>query len=247
MRFGVPDAPLCRWCNVASMSYPATITIERPERMANWRPIGQTILVLPHYVILHTVLNVAASITAVIAWFSVLATGKLPPGIAAFHATYVRYRARTFSYMGFLTDKYPPFDFSPSTEDPGGAGISVSVSPRLEGKNRLNVLFRFIVPFAWLTLIGMIGLLSGFDLPAWVWIVELVLGAVLIPGAIFSMIVWVVSPRSPQMLRHAWRSSLPAAGRRGCSGCRPAGCGSTPGCGAYSMLLTDEYPPFSLD
>ncbi|MYD06525.1 MAG: DUF4389 domain-containing protein, partial [Acidimicrobiaceae bacterium] len=33
------------------MSYPATITIERPERMANWRPIGQLILVLPHYVI----------------------------------------------------------------------------------------------------------------------------------------------------------------------------------------------------
>ena len=164
------------------MSYPASITIDRPERMANWRPIGQLILVLPHYVILHTVLNVVASITAIVAWFTVLATGKLPPGIAAFHATYVRYRARTFSYMQFLTDKYPPFDYSPSLDDPGGAGISVSVSPRLEGRNRLSVLFRFIVPFAWLTMIGMIGLMSGFDLPAWVWIVELVLGRRPDPG-----------------------------------------------------------------
>ena len=151
------------------MSYSATITIDRPERIANWRPIGQMILVLPHWVVLHTVLNVVASITAIIAWFSVLATGKLPPGIAAFHATYVRFRARTFSYMACLTDKYPPFDFSSLKEDPGGAGVSVSVSPRLEGKNRLNVLFRFIVPFAWLTLIGMLGLIFGFaSLPAWV-------------------------------------------------------------------------------
>ncbi|MYI14875.1 MAG: DUF4389 domain-containing protein, partial [Acidimicrobiaceae bacterium] len=181
-------------CSVKRMSYPATITIDRPERMANWRPIGQVILVIPQYVFLHTVMNIAASVTAVYAWFSVLFTGKLPPGVAAFHATYVRYRARTFSYMAFLTDQYPPFDMKPSAQDPGGAGISVNISPRLEGMNRLNVLFRFIVPFAWLTLIGMLGLMFGFaSLPAWVWIVELILGAVLIPGAVFSMVVWAIS------------------------------------------------------
>ena len=91
------------------MSYPATIGIDNPERIANWRPIVQWILVLPHYVILHTVLNVVASVTAIVAWISILATGRLPPQIAAFHATYVRYRARTFSYMQCLTDEYPPF------------------------------------------------------------------------------------------------------------------------------------------
>ncbi len=227
------------------MNYPVTVTIDRPERMANWRPIGQMILVMPHYVVLHTVMNVAASITAVVAWFTVLFTGKLPPGIAAFHATYVRYRARTFSYMQFLTDKYPPFDFAPSTDDPGGSGISVDVSPQLEGKNRLNTLFRFIVPFAWLTLIGMIGLLSGFDLPAWVWIVELVLGAVLIPGALFSMVAWVVSSiasivglvvvtltgRWPEVLFRLSAGWVRVDARLW----------------AYSMLLTDEYPPFSID
>ena len=227
------------------MSYPASITIDRPERMANWRPIGQLILVLPHWIILHTVLNVVASITAVIAWVTVLATGKLPPGIAAFHASYVRYRARTFSYMQSLTDKYPPFDYAPSLDDPGGAGVSVSVSPRLEGRNRLSVLFRFIVPFAWLTMIGMMGLMSGFDLPAWVWIVELVLGAVLIPGAVFSSVAWVISlvawifgviaviftGRWPQTLFRVATGWVRVDARLW----------------AYSMLLTDEYPPFSLD
>ncbi|MCE2511605.1 MAG: DUF4389 domain-containing protein [Acidimicrobiia bacterium] len=227
------------------MSYPTTITIDRPERMANWRPIGQLILVLPHYVVLHTVLNVAASITAIISWFTVLATGKLPPGIAAFHATYVRYRARTFSYMQFLTDKYPPFDFTGSTEDPGGAGISVNISPQLENRNRLSVLFRFIVPFAWLTMIGMIGLMFGFDLPAWVWIVELVLGAVLIPGAIFSTIAWVISAVASifGLLAVIFTGRWPAALFRVSAGWVRVDARLW----AYSMLLTDEYPPFSMD
>ena len=227
------------------MSYPATITIERPERIANWRPIGQMILVIPHYVFLHTAMNIAASVTAIYAWFAVLATGKLPPGIAAFHATYVRYRARTFSYMQFLTDKYPPFDFAPALEDPGGAGISVNVSPRLEGRNRLSVLFRFIVPFAWLTLIGMIGLVSGFDLPVWVWIVELVLGAVLIPGAIFSTVAWVISGVASVfgLIAVIFTGRWPEGLFRISAGWVRVDARLW----AYSMLLTDEYPPFSMD
>jgi len=91
------------------MSYPATITIDRPERMANRRPIGQVILVIPQYVLLHTVMNIAASVTAIYAWFSVLFTGKLPPGVAAFHATWVRVDARLWAYSMLLTDDYPPF------------------------------------------------------------------------------------------------------------------------------------------
>ena len=228
------------------MSYAATITIDRPERIANWRPIGQSILVLPHYVILHVVLNVAASLTAIYAWFAVLATGKLPPGVAAFHATYVRYRARTFSYIQFLTDKYPPFDLSPSTEDPGGAGITVSISPQLDGRNRLNVLFRFIVPLAWLTMIGILGPMYGFaELPVWVWIVQLVLGAVLIPGAVFSLVVWVISSIAAVLGAVAviFTGRWPEGLFRLAAGWVRVDARLW----AYSMLLTDEYPPFSID
>ena len=228
------------------MSFPATITIDRPERMANWRPIGQLILVLPHWIILHTVLNVVASLTAIYAWFAVLATGRLPAGVAAFHATYVRYRARTFSYMTFLTDKYPPFDFGPSIEDPGDAGISMSVSPQLEGRNRLSVLFRFIVPFAWLTLIGMLGGMFGFaSLPAWLWIVQLVLGAVLIPGAVFSGVAWVIANVASVfgLLAVLFTGRWPNGLFRLAAGWVRVDARLW----AYSMLLTDEYPPFSID
>ncbi len=228
------------------MSYPTTVEIQRPERIANWRPIGQLILVIPHHVILHTVLNLVASLTAIVAWVTVLATGKLPPGIAAFHATYVRYRARTFSYMQCLTDKYPPFDYAPSTDDPGGAGISVSTSPRLEGRNRLTVLFRFIVPFAWLTLFGMLGLMFGFvSFPAWLWILQLVLAAVLIPGAIFSTVAYVMTFVATFFgwLAVIFTGRWPDALFRFSAGWVRVDARLW----AYSMLLTDEYPPFSID
>lgn len=228
------------------MSYPATITIDRPERIANWRPIFHLTLSLPHFVILHTVANVLASITAAVAWVVVLFTGRLPSGIAALHATYVRYRARTFSYMSFLTDKYPPFDYRPSIEDPGGAGISVDISPRLEGRNRLSVLLRFITPFAWVVLVGVVGLLAGLEIFAlWVWIVALVFGAALIPGAVFSVVVWpfamvgsilaglviFFTGRWPEGLFRLMAGWVRIDARLW----------------AYSMLLTDEYPPFSID
>ena len=228
------------------MSYPATVTIDRPERLSNWRPLFHLTLAMPHFLILHTVLSVVASVTAVVAWLSILFTGRLPEGIAAFHSTYVRYRARTFSYMYFLTDRYPPFDYKPSIEDPGGAGITVNVSPRLERKNRRSVLFRLITPFAWVTLVGVVGLLAGLEIIAvWMWAVALVLGAALIPGAVFSVVMWpfamvasvfaaaavIVTGRCPEGLFRLMAGWVRIDARLW----------------AYSMLLTDEYPPFSID
>ena len=224
-----------------SVSYPATIEIEQPERMANWRPLLQWILVIPHWVVLHTVLNIVASITAIVAWVTVLATAKLPPGIAAFHASYVRYRARTFSYLWCVTDKFPPFDFKGSAEDPGGAGISVSISPNLGDRNRLMILFRFIVPFAWLTLLGMMGV----SFPLWVWILQLGLGAILIPGAVFSGAAWVLSAIAAVLgyVAVVFTGRWPDGLFRLAAGWVRVDARLW----AYSMLLVDEYPPYSLN
>ena len=158
----------------------------------------------------------------------------------------MRYRARTFSYMLGLTDKYPPFDYKASADDPGGAGISVRVSPKLDNRNRLMVLFRFIVPFAWLTLLGMLGLMFGFvTFPAWLWIVQLVLAAVLIPGAIFSTVAYVIT-----LIAMIFGSVAVVFTGRWPAGLFRLSAGWVrvdARLWAYSMLLTDEYPPFSID
>ena len=228
------------------MSYPATITINRPEHLANWRPIIHVILAMPHFVILHTVLNVAASITAIAAWLAVLFKGNVPAGIAAFHATYVRYRARTFSYMFFLTDKYPPFNYRPSMEDPGDAGISIGFSPSLEGKSRLNVLFRFIVPFAWVSWLRFLELIFGVEIfDAQLWLVALVMGAVLVPGAVFAIVTWFMSAIA--CLIGAVAVVFTGRWPDGLFRLTAAWVRIDARLWAYGMLLTDRYPPAAID
>ena len=228
------------------MSYPATFEVERPERMANWRPLVQYIMSIPTWIVLHSALNIVATITVIYAWLSVLVTGKQPPGLVAFHATYVRFRARTFSYVWSLTDKYPPFDFAPSASDPGGAGVVVNISPRLEGMNRLNVLFRCIGPFAWLSIMRILELIFGFEIFApWVWFIGLVLGAVLIPAAVYSVIVWIIANVAAifGLLAVTFTGRWPESMYRVCAGWVRVDARLW----AYAMLLTDDYPPFSLD
>ena len=91
----------------------------------------------------------------------------------------------------------------------------------------------------------MIGLMAGFDLPAWVWIVQLVLGAVLIPGAVFSMVAWVISSIAAIVgfLAVLFTGRWPEGLFRLAAGWVRVDARLW----AYSMLLTDDYPPFSID
>lgn len=193
------------------MSYPVTLQISTPDRVANWRPLVQWLLALPHYVVL-AVLGLVSTIVAVISWLAIVLTGKLPAGLAGFQAMYLRYFSDVSAYVSFLTTQYPPFDFSTSAADPGGSQTSADFSLELEGRNRLSVLFRIVML-----------------IPAYVYlnIVALVAIICLIPG----FLAVLFTGRWPEGLRRfvegAWRVGL--RGR------------------AYGGLLTDEYPPFSLD
>jgi hypothetical protein len=125
--------------------YPATLTFDPPEKVANWRPIVQWILAIPHFIVLY-VLRFVVEVIAVISWFIILFTGKLPDGIANLQAMYLRYQARTYTYAGFMREEYPPFGFTTASPDPGGdSRIRVDVRPELEGRNRLTVAFRIIL------------------------------------------------------------------------------------------------------
>ena len=99
-------------------TYPATLAYDPPDRIANWRPLVQWILAIPHYIVLY-VLRIVAEVLAVVSWFIIVFTGRLPEGIANFQAMYLRYQARTFTYAGFLEEEYPPFGFDMLGADPG--------------------------------------------------------------------------------------------------------------------------------
>jgi len=126
-------------------SYPATLTYDPPEKIANWRPLVHWLLAIPHYIVLY-VLRIVAEVLAIVAWFIILFTGRLPEGIANFQAMYLRYQARTFTYAGFLEEEYPPFAFEMMSPDPGDyPRIRVDVQSELENRNRLTVGFRLIL------------------------------------------------------------------------------------------------------
>ena len=83
------------------------------------------------------VLQIVSEVVAVISWFAILFTGKLPEGLAGFQVMYLRYTLRTYSYIGFLREEYPPFTFATTPADPGDdPRVRVDVQPQLTDRNR---------------------------------------------------------------------------------------------------------------
>jgi len=138
------------------MEYPVDLELDAPMEIARWRPLVHWLLDIPHLVLANLLGNVAAVI-AVISWFAIVFTGRLPEGLANFQCLVIRYQARAYSYALWLREPYPAFDFSMTPSDPGGDPLRVELHPQLENRNRLTVGLRliWIIPVAlFLAVIG---------------------------------------------------------------------------------------------
>ena len=125
--------------------YPATLSFDPPEKVANWRPIVNWLLAIPHYVILYA-LRIFSQVVALISWFVILFTGELPESFANIQAMYLRYETRVFTFSAFMCEEYPPFAFALSAPDSGeDRRLRVDFTPELTNRNRLTVGFRFIL------------------------------------------------------------------------------------------------------
>jgi hypothetical protein len=72
-------------------------------------PLVKWFLAIPHYIVLSFLL-VAVAVVTVIAWFSILFTGKYPRGMHTFVVDVLRWGLRVNAYAFLLlTDRYPPF------------------------------------------------------------------------------------------------------------------------------------------
>jgi hypothetical protein len=146
------------------MTYPASIEVTTPERLDRWRPLVQWILAIPHLIVAGA-LQYAAEAVAIVSWFIILFTGKLPQGLADFQVMVMRYNMRAWAYAGFLHAEYPPFEFEMSPREPGGTPVDVDIEPALDDRNRLTVGLRIIwaIPaLLFAVLIGIVGALAWF-------------------------------------------------------------------------------------
>lgn len=89
--------------------YPASLEIIAPAVPRNRWTIGfRLFLAIPHFIVLFF-LQIAWTITTIVAWFLILLTGSYPEGIYTFGVGVLRWDLRVEAYMYLLVDEYPPF------------------------------------------------------------------------------------------------------------------------------------------
>lgn len=144
--------------------YPATLTFDPPERVRNWRPLVNWLLAIPHLLVA-SALRYVAQLLAVVSWFIILFTGRLPGELANFQVMYMRYYVRIGLFAGFLREEYPPFAFAMTPNDPGSdPRVRVDVIPQLASRNRLTVGFRFILVIPQIIMLALLVIAEGLVL-----------------------------------------------------------------------------------
>lgn len=73
---------------------------------------GFIYVMIPHGLVLMFV-GIGVMFATLVAWFSILFTGKYPENMHKFVVNYQRWVARLNFYMAYLTDQYPPFNGEP--------------------------------------------------------------------------------------------------------------------------------------
>lgn len=194
----------------SASAYPVQLDLEAPLEVARWRPLVHWLLAIPHIVVLY-VLGIVLAVLVFVSWFAILFTGNVPRGIFDFMAMIYRYQWRANSYMLFLREPYPPFDFTASSDDPGTdpARLSIAYPERLS---------RLLIFVKWLAVIPHLIVLLFIGIAAFL-VVVVGFFAVLFTG------------RWPEGMRNF----LIGATRWGVR------------VSAYAYLMTDVYPPFSLE
>lgn len=123
--------------------YPLGVEVDPPFRVARWRPLFNWILTIPLY-LWSNVLGYGAAVVALVGWFAVVFTGRLPQSLGDFLMAVLRYQWRLLAYLYGLSDRYPSFGPIAGYVDPGDYP-AVLYSARPVKRRRLSVLFRAVL------------------------------------------------------------------------------------------------------
>ena len=88
-----------------------SLRLTHPEHLERWKPLYKWFLAIPQYFVV-AALFVAAGMGIIVGLLAVLVTGEYPGRIRDFIVAVYRYSLRVEAYVGFLTDRYPPFSLA---------------------------------------------------------------------------------------------------------------------------------------
>jgi hypothetical protein len=145
----------------SSSAYPATFTFDPPEQVANWRPLVNWLLAIPHFAVLYG-LRVLSQVVAVLSWFAIVFTGQLPESFANLQSMWIRYEIRTYTFALFMREEYPPFGFAMTPTDGGeDSRVAVNLQPVLTDRNRVTVGFRVVLVIPHVVALALLGIASA--------------------------------------------------------------------------------------
>ncbi|SDT53620.1 DUF4389 domain-containing protein [Actinoplanes derwentensis] len=205
--------------------FPVQVHAARDSHLSRWLWLVKWFLLIPHYVILLGLWTAFAVVT-LMAYVSVVFTGRYPPAIFAFDVGVLRWswRVNYYGYQALGTDRYPPFTLADVADYP--ARLQIDPPTRLP---------RWLPLAAWLFAVPHLLLVAALTGPT-TWKFgdgtgsAAPLGAVSL-GLLIAGISLLFTGRYPRGLYDLMlgiaRWSLRTI--------------------AYLALLTDRYPPFRLD
>jgi len=122
------------------VSYPVSFEADYVEERNRLTTFFRLILVIPVVIVL-MVYGLLATVAIVVAWVTIVISGRYPPGMYEFVANFNRFLARVTAYAALLADPYPPFNGSAEQPYP----VRMEFAGPLETYDRLKTLFRVIL------------------------------------------------------------------------------------------------------
>jgi hypothetical protein len=110
-------------------------------------------LAIPHFIWIF-LWGIAVLVVAVLSWFIVLFTARLPKGLHGFQAAYVRYSTHLGAYVFLAANPYPGF-----TGESGTYPIDVAIEEPA-GQNRWKTAFRIVLALPAILLSSVLGSLA---------------------------------------------------------------------------------------
>ena len=121
--------------------YPVTFAADIPTEGRNRLSTFLRYIYAIPIAIVVAIYGIGAYIAAIIAWFSIVFTGRYPDGVYDFVGKFVRLAGRANSYMYLATDEYPPFNGEPDDSYPVRVGIPAPLGTYDRLKTGLRLLF----------------------------------------------------------------------------------------------------------